>query len=317
MTLKNSRAATVTTPSDRELVITRTFDAPRWLVFDAMTRPEHLVHWWGLRGSTLVVCEVDLRVGGAWHYVVRGADGVDHGFSGVYQELTPPERIVSTEGYDPLPGHDYLVTATFDERDGKTYLTSHLRYKSKEDRDGHVNSGMEGGMQQTYQRLDEHLAQQLASRRTVVITRLFDAPRELVWKAWTDPNHLMRWWGPEGFTSPAATIDLRVGGKYHFAMRSPEGQDFWSTGYYREIVPNERLVCTDSFSNAQGDIVSPTEHGMGADVPTEFLVTVTLEDVGGKTRMTLTHIGLPAGEMEAMTVQGWNGSFDKLAVSLK
>ncbi len=162
MTLKTNPAATVTIASDREVIITRTFDAPRWLVYDAMTKPEHLVHWWGPNGTTLVVCEIDLRVGGAWHYVVRGADGVDHGFSGVYQELTPPERIVSTEGYDLVPGHDYLVTATFEERDGKTYLTSHLRYNSIEDRDGHLNSGMERGMQETYYRLDEHLAQQLA-----------------------------------------------------------------------------------------------------------------------------------------------------------
>lgn len=162
MTLKTNPAATVTIASDREVIITRSFDAPRWLVYDAMTKPEHLVHWWGPNGTTLVVCEIDLRVGGAWHYVVRGADGVDHGFSGVYQELTPPERIVSTEGYDLVPGHDYLVTATFEERDGKTYLTSHLRYNSIEDRDGHLNSGMERGMQETYYRLDEHLAQQLA-----------------------------------------------------------------------------------------------------------------------------------------------------------
>ena len=86
----------------------------------------------------------------------------------------------------------------------------------------------------------------------LVIERVFDAPRELVWKAWTDPEQVMRWWGPKGYTSPAAEIDFRVGGKYLFAMRSPEfqeGRDLWSTGVYREIVPLERLVCTNSFAD--------------------------------------------------------------------
>lgn len=151
----------------------------------------------------------------------------------------------------------------------------------------------------------------------IVFTRVFDAPRELVWKAWTEPEHLMRWWGPQTFTSPAAKIDLRVGGKYHFAMRSPEGQDFWSTGTFREISPMDRLVMTDAFSNEQGEIVSPDEHGVPATGPSEFLFTLTFEDLGGKTRLTLVYSGMPAGEMRDMTIQGMNESLDKLAESLK
>jgi len=156
--------------------------------------------------------------------------------------------------------------------------------------------------------------------RTLVIERVFDAPRELVWKAWTDPEHLMRWWGPKDFTSPAAEIDFRVGGKYLFAMRSPEfneGESIWSTGVYREIVPLERIVCTDSFADADGNVVPATHYGMGADIPVEMLVTVTFEDLDGKTRMTLRHEGLPAGEMKDGAGAGWNESFDKLAESLK
>ncbi|MDZ4767282.1 MAG: SRPBCC domain-containing protein [Chloroflexota bacterium] len=152
----------------------------------------------------------------------------------------------------------------------------------------------------------------------LVITRMFDAPRALVWKAWTEPEHLMRWWGPEHFTAPVCKVDLRVGGTYLYCMRSPEGQDFWSTGVYREIVPIERIVCTDSFADADGNIVDPKTYGMGDDFPSELLVTIILEDVDGKTNMTLTHVGIPtAGEMREMTQAGWNGSFDKLAASLK
>jgi uncharacterized protein YndB with AHSA1/START domain len=149
----------------------------------------------------------------------------------------------------------------------------------------------------------------------LMITRVFDAPRELVWKAWTEPDRAMRWWGPAGFTSPHCEIDLRVGGKYLFAMQSPEFNDglpIWSTGVYREIVPLERLVCTDCFADENGNVVPATHYGMEGDFPLEMLVTVTFDDVGGKTRMTLRHEGLPAEHREGAN-QGWGSSFDKLA----
>jgi uncharacterized protein YndB with AHSA1/START domain len=152
--------------------------------------------------------------------------------------------------------------------------------------------------------------------RELVITRVFDAPRELVWKAWTDPEHLMRWWGPKYFTSPSCKIDLRVGGKYLFCMRSPEGKDFWSTGVYREIVELERIVWTDSFADEKGNPVPASHYGMPGDWPEELLVTVTLEERQGKTKMTLRHAGFPV-EMGEMAEAGWNGSLDKLAESLE
>lgn len=315
----NSAATTLTLVSDREVIITRVFDAPRKLVFEALTKPEHLVHWWGLRSHTMVVCEVDLRVGGAWRYVLRAPDGSEYGFHGEYREIVPPEKLVSTEEFEGIPpGHDYLATVTLDEQDGRTIFTNRLLYKSVEDRDGHLGSGMEAGMRETFDRLDEHLAKQRASSgRAIIITRIFDAPRELVWQAWTDPEHLMRWWGPKIFTSPVCKVDLRVGGKYLFCMRSPEGQDFWSTGVYREIVPLERIVCTDSFADEHGNVVPASHYGMDGDIPLEMMLTVTFEAHEGKTKMTLTHVGLPAGEMENMASAGWNESLDKLAASLR
>ena len=151
----------------------------------------------------------------------------------------------------------------------------------------------------------------------LVITRIFDAPREHVWRAWTEPERLMRWWGPKGFTSPACKIDFRVGGKYLYCMRSPEGQDFWSTGTYREIAQPSLLVCTDSFADEEGNVVPATHYGMSPDFPLELQVAVTLAEDGGKTRMTLRHVGIPAGEMSEMCEAGWNESFDKLAESLR
>ena len=159
MAVRSKPVVTLTMPSDRELVITAVLEAPRRLVFEATTKPEHVKRWWGLRRSTMMVCEIDLRPGGAWRYVVRDTEtGREDGFSGVYREIVPPERLVYTEGWEGMPGHDYLVTATLEEKNGRTTLTSRLQYKSVEDRDGHLHSGMESGMRETYDRLGEHLA---------------------------------------------------------------------------------------------------------------------------------------------------------------
>ena len=146
----------------------------------------------------------------------------------------------------------------------------------------------------------------------LIITRVFDAPRELIWKAWTVPGLFVRWWGPENFTAPVVRMDLREGGKYLNCMRSPEGQEFWSTGVYREIVPMERLVITDSFADDKGNIVPASQYGMPGDWPLELLVTVTFEEIEGRTKMTLEHIGIPSGKMSDDTRAGWNESFDKL-----
>jgi len=150
----------------------------------------------------------------------------------------------------------------------------------------------------------------------LVIARVFDAPRERVWKAWTEPEAFMRWWGPKGYTAPFCKIDFRVGGKFLFCMRSPEGTDYWATGTYREIVPQAKFVVTDSFADAKGNVVPATHYGMGGDFPLEMLITVTLEDQDAKTKLTLRHAGLPDEANQTGAEQGWSESFDKLAVSL-
>lgn len=150
----------------------------------------------------------------------------------------------------------------------------------------------------------------------IVIERVFDAPRELVWRAWTDPEHFKRWWGPREYTCPRCTIDLRPGGSWHAAMRGPDGKDLWSKGIYQEIVEPERIVSTDFFSNAEGDHVDPTEYGLPPEFPAEMLVTVTFEDVDGKTRLTV-HQSMPAELAKQIgAYEGWSQSLDKLAAHL-
>ena len=149
---------TFTTPSDRELVMTRVVDAPRPLVFDAWTSPKHLPHWMlGPDGWTMPVCEIDLRPGGAWHFVWRKSDGAEMGMRGVYREVTPPKRVVSTESW----GGDWpetLNTVGIAEKDGKTTITQIVLYPSKEARDAALKTGMKEGVSRSFDRLAEYVA---------------------------------------------------------------------------------------------------------------------------------------------------------------
>ena len=155
--MKNTGTLKVSLPTEREVVMTRVFDAPRRLVFDALTKPELLRRWFGPRGWSLVVCEADLKVGGAWRWVLRGPDGRDMGMRGVYQEITPPEWLVSTESFDDYPGES-LNTLILSEEDGKTTFTITVRYASQEIRDAVIKSGMEHGAAECYDKLAELLA---------------------------------------------------------------------------------------------------------------------------------------------------------------
>ncbi len=148
---------TLTTPSDREIAMTRVIDAPRRLVFEAWTSPEHLPKWMlGPSGWTMPVCEVDLKPGGAWHFVWRRSDGTEMGMHGVYREIAPPERLVHTEVW----GGDWpetLNTLILSEEDGKTTMTLTVLYPSKEARDRALKTGMKDGVSESFDRLAEHL----------------------------------------------------------------------------------------------------------------------------------------------------------------
>jgi uncharacterized protein YndB with AHSA1/START domain len=156
MTMKNTGTLKVTTPSPREIVLTRVFNAPRHMVYDAWTKPELLKRWFGPRGWSLAVCEVDLRVGGKWRFVLRGPSGQEMGMHGVYRELQPPERSVHTESFDDFPGES-IVTGVLVEKDGKTMMTATILYPSQEVRDAVIQSGMEHGAAESYDKLAEIL----------------------------------------------------------------------------------------------------------------------------------------------------------------
>ncbi len=150
----------------------------------------------------------------------------------------------------------------------------------------------------------------------IMITREFNAPRQAVWDAWTTPEGMKVWHGPNGYSCPVAEMDVREGGTYHTAMRADNGETHWSTGTYTEIVPLERIVCTDQFADAEGNAINARNIGMPGDRPAEMLVTVDFEETATGTRMTMEHQGIPA-EMRQMCIQGWNESFDRMATHVE
>ena len=150
-----------------------------------------------------------------------------------------------------------------------------------------------------------------ALQNEIVINRVFNLPVSVVWLAWTDAEYFKKWWGPRGFTCPSSKMEARVGGKYLNCMRGPDGKEYWSTGVVKELIPERKLVVTDSFSDDKGNIKPASEYGMPGDWPKELLITVYLEEADGATKMKLKHQGIP-GEMREDCIKGWNESFDKL-----
>jgi uncharacterized protein YndB with AHSA1/START domain len=262
---QSSSAAAAGAPA---LVLTRTFDAPRALVFEAWTDPDQLMQWWGPHGFTTPRCEVDLRPGGAIRMEMRAPDGTVYPMAGTYREIVPPELLVFTSG--PLDPDGKLVfeatnTVRFTESAGRTTVTLEVRIASKTPGADKYLQGMEAGWSQSLDRLDGHFAQ--ATDRELITMRMFDAPRELVWKAWTDPAHIAKWWGPDGFTNTIHQMDVRPGGKWHFIMHGPTGIDYPNEIVFSEVLPPKRLVYTH---------VGP-----------RFEATITFDDMGGKTVLTM------------------------------
>lgn len=303
--------------TDREITATRVFDAPRELVFEAWTDPKHIAQWWGPNGFTNTIHSMDVRPGGEWDFIMHGPDGTNYKNKIVYREVVRPERLV----YDHMSFPPFRVIVTFEEQGRKTKLHMQMLFETAAIRTSTIETfGAIEGMNQTLGRLEQLLPAMIAERSSedFVITREFDAPRDLVFKAWTEPERLAQWWGPKGFTMISTKIDLRPGGFFHYGMKSPDGQEMWGKFVYREIVPPERMVFVISFSDEGGGV---TRHPFSATWPLEVINTLTFSEHDGKTTLTLRGGPINATEDERATFkaghasmqQGFKGTFDQLA----
>lgn len=148
----------------------------------------------------------------------------------------------------------------------------------------------------------------------MVVTRVFDAPRELVWKAWTEPKYVMQWWGPKGCTAPVCKMDFRVGGKYLICMRTPDGQEGWNGGEYHEIVPHEKIVSSMYFADAEGNRIDPAELGLDHEAIEGAHDVVLFEDIGnGQTKLTFMGNETMRNAIESGQLEGWKEILDKVA----
>jgi uncharacterized protein YndB with AHSA1/START domain len=289
---------------DRELIATRIFDAPRHLVWRAFTDPDHLKHWWGPNGFTNTFHVFDLKVGGLWRFTMHGPDGTNFENESRFVEIDWLSKIVLDHICEP----HFRLTVQFEDLELKTKLSWHMRFEKDEVFQA-VKPVAVPGLEQNLYRLGAHLPQIDPMRRELTIVRSFAAPRALVWQAWTDPKHLAKWWGPDGFANPVCEVDLRVGGALKILMRARDGKEYPMGGVFKEIVAPEKLVFTNAPVNQKGE---PLIDGV---------TRVTFVERDGKTEMTLhtRAVGLApeAGFMITGMGAGWSMGIDHLAAFLE
>jgi uncharacterized protein YndB with AHSA1/START domain len=304
-----SKTVLIAEPGKPVTILTRVFDAPRNLVYEAYTNPNHIEKWWGRRRTKTVVDKMDVRPGGVWRFVQRGANEEEHAFRGEFREIMPQERIVSTFEYERMAGHVVLNTTTFEEHHGKTKVTVTSIYPSIEDRDGMIRTGMEIGANEAWDMLDELLTQMPEKQKgqgehELLFTRVFDAPRDLVWKAWTDPKHLAQWWGPHGITNPVCEVDARPGGALLIHMRAPNGVVYPMKAVFQEVVAPERLVFLSGAMDESGNLLF------------EVLNTISFAEEAGKTKLTIhgrvVHATAAAAPHLSGMEMGWKQTLERL-----
>ena len=293
-------ATEIATTSDRELVISRLLNAPRDLVWKVWTEPGHIKNWWGPNGFTNTIFQMDVKPEGVWDFIMHGPDGTDYKNRSIYKEVTKPERIV----YNHVSGPKFQSTITFVEKENKTLLTIRMLFETVEEKENTIKVfKADEGLKQNIYKLEGYL-RKISAEKEMTITRVFNAPREMVFKAWTNVNQLKKWWGPKNFTNPVCEIDAAPGGKILIHMQAPDEIVYPMEGEFHEIVEPEKLVFTSVALDEKGKRLF------------EILNTITFADENGKAKLTLhTAVSNIISEakpyLDGMNT-GWNMSLDRL-----
>lgn len=279
MTHNNSAA------DSKDIVIERIFAAPRHLVWAAFTVPAHIEKWFGPEGFATRVEQIDFTVGGKSKYVMIGPDGTEYPSVGVFREVAAFEKIVTTDDFgdeykassvDELP-QGMVITITFEDIEDKTKVTLRTSHPTVEDRKKHEDMGVVAGWNSSFECLDEHLRGCLENEtadREIIIRRLFDAPRDVVFSMWSKPEHLEKWWGPTGFTTTTSEFDFRAGGVWTHVMHGPDGKDYPNFIEYTKI-------------ESPSMITYANRGGVDDGRELRFISTVTFEERGDATDVTL------------------------------
>lgn len=298
--------------SDRELTISRVLDAPRELVWEMWTNPEHIKHWWGPNGFTNTIYKMDVKEGGEWDFTMHGPDGTDYRATHHFVELKKPERIVLIHTTAPK----FQMEATFTAQGNKTLMTLNSKFESAEQLQEVIKLvKADQGLKQNVDKLEEYITT-VPARKELVIMRQFNAPRKLVFKAFSEADALAQWWGPKGAKIEVSKLDFKPGGIFHYSMQSPMGE-MWGKFNYLEITEPERIVFTNSFSDKDANTVRAP---FSNDFPLVIKNTLTLSEHERKTTILLK--GGPVNATETETnffinmfsgmQEGFGGTFDQL-----
>ncbi|QDK37307.1 SRPBCC family protein [Bdellovibrio sp. NC01] len=302
-----------------ELHLTRVYDAPVKLVWDAWTDPKQVAKWWGPRGFTITTHSKDLRPGGIWHYTMHGPDGTDWPNKTLYHEVEKYSRLVYDHGGNDVQKPLFKVTVTFKETNGKTKMDMTMKFESPERAREIAVFIKQAGGNSTWDRLAEFLEKDTTGKDKFVINRSFNADINTVFDMWTNPEHVAKWLPPTGMTMKYLHVDIKPGGKSFFMMTNGQGLTMYGLQQYLEVTKPSRFVYTQQFADENENI---SRHPMAPTWPENMLTTVqfSVEDEE-TTRVTVTwepwgkasaeEIATFVKERAGMT-QGWTGSFDKL-----
>jgi uncharacterized protein YndB with AHSA1/START domain len=286
-----------------EVTITRMIDAPADLVFRAWTEGEHLAKWYAPEGFGVARAESDAKEGGAFTIVMQGPDGAEYPLWGTYTEFDPPKKLVAAStaaGPDGTPALDSVTTVTLVDHDGKTEMTVHEKANALTPEAAPMLGGMEVGLLQTLRKLDDLVTG--AIDRSIVLTRMLEAPREQVFELWTSAEHLANWWGPNGFTTTTHEADIRPGGVWRFTMHGPDGTDYSNVLHYEQVDPPELITFT---------------HGDDVGEMPPFRGTITFDDFQGMTILTMRTVFASVDELQRQVekvgaIEGGNQTLDRL-----
>ena len=286
-----------------EVTISRMIDAPVDLVFRAWTEGAHLAKWYAPEGFGVAKAEADAKQGGVFSIVMQGPDGAEYPLWGTYTEFDRPTKLImsaTAAGADGTPALDAVTTVTLVDHDGKTELTVHEKASALTPEAAPMLAGMEAGLLQSLRRLDDVVTG--AVDRSIVLSRMLEAPREQVFELWTSPEHLANWWGPNGFTLTTHEADIRPGGVWRFTMHGPDGVDYPNVLRYDEIHAPELI----SF-----------EHGNPNEEDPAFRGVITFDDFQGMTVLTMRSVFATTEQLQHVVdkygaIEGGNQTLDRL-----
>jgi uncharacterized protein YndB with AHSA1/START domain len=301
-----------------ELKITRVYDAPVKMVWDAWTDPQQVGKWWGPRGFTLTTHSRDLRPGGHWNYTMHGPDGVDYPNRTIYHVVEKESKLVYDHGSNDDRPPLFRVTAVFSEAEGKTTLEMTMSLATPEAAEETRKFIKKAGGESTWDRLAEYLEKESSGTEKFVINRTFDAPLDVMYDMWTNPKHLSKWLPPTGFDMQFVRADIKSGGSGFYVMKGPN-LTMYGRAEYLKIEKPHTIVYKQQFCDENEKI---SRHPMAPKWPETMLTTVKLaEEESGRTRVTVTWEVIGNATQEEMETfiksrggmtQGWTGSFDKL-----